>query len=92
MNAVTGTINQINVQTLTYLPAVIAGVHAAEVFAPEGATGQQKLEAVLAGISAGSAELANSPNQTVAEIAILANLTVSIANIFGAFKHKAPAK
>lgn len=97
----TSVITQINTQTLNYLPSVLAGIQAAEaassaIVAAGGTapTGQDKLNVVLAGISAGSSALAVSANQTVAQTAELINLislSVSIFNGLGLFKKSVPA-
>jgi hypothetical protein len=83
---VSTTVNNINTQTLAYLPSVIAGIQAAEAAAPE-APGASKLDAVLAGIGAGSLALAGTPNANVASIAALVNMSVMIFHLLGAFKH-----
>ncbi len=82
---VTHTVNQITAQVVTYTPAVVAGVQAAEM---SGASGESKLQAVIDGIQAGSAGLVNTPVPQVAAIAALVNLVVSIFNALGVFKHK----
>lgn len=82
------TISAITTQTLTYAPAVIAGVQAAET---TGASGTSKLQAVVNGVLAGSQALEGAPNPDVAGIAALVNLFVSIFNATGIFGHKAKA-
>lgn len=87
------TINAITAESLRDLPAVIAAVHAAEAIAPPGTTGQQKHDAVVAAITTGAGTLAaTNPNQTVAAVSSLVALSVTIANLLGAFKHKEPEK
>jgi hypothetical protein len=88
--SVTTTVNQINTATLEYLPAVLAGVQAAEQVAP-GLPGETKAQAVVNGIIAGSAVLAGDANPNVAGIAALVNLVVSILNAAKIFRHKAVA-
>lgn len=80
------TIAAITNGTLTYTPAVIAGVQAAEASSADGAT---KQEAVVNAILAGSQAVESVPNPNVAGIAALVNLTISILNALGLFKHKA---
>lgn len=80
------TIAAITTQTLTYTPAVIAGVQAAETSL---ASGPSKQQAVINAILAGSQAAEGVPNPNVAAIAALVNLTVSIFNALGLFKHKA---
>lgn len=82
------TISAITTQTLTYAPAVIAGVQAAET---TGASGTSKLQAVVNGVLAGSQALEGAPNPDVAGIAALVNLFVSIFNATGIFSHKKAA-
>lgn len=76
-----------NQQILTYLPTVAVAVQAAEALAPEGATGAQKLDAVVTAVSG---QLASTPgvNPNVATIALTANIVVSLLHAFGVFKHK----
>ncbi len=80
-------IANIDHQVLTYAPAVIAGVQAAE---STGAPGQTKFQAVLAGILAGSQVAEGIPIPNVQGVAALINLSVFIINAIGAFRHKAP--
>lgn len=80
------TVAAINTQTLAFLPSVLAGVHAAEQSNADGAT---KSQAVVNAIIAGSGSLAAGSNPDVVGIAALVNLTVSILNALGVFKHKA---
>jgi hypothetical protein len=86
--ALNPTVAAITTDTLTYTPAVIAGVQAAEV---TGASGPTKLQAVVNGVLAGSAALEATPNSNVAAIAALTNLIVSIFNATGIFSHKKAA-
>lgn len=85
-------VNQITSQTVDYAPAVIAGVQAAQAArnADPSITGAQAQSAVvssiLTGIEVGSGALETSKNPTVAGIALLVNLFVSI---FKALKHPA---
>lgn len=78
------TIAAITSNTLSYAPAVVAGVQAAEITGASGATKQQ---AVINGILAGSQALEIAPNPNVAAIAALINLFVSIFNATGIFHH-----
>jgi hypothetical protein len=85
---------QITQGTLAYAPAVLAGVAAAESAAPlaPGASKQAAVvSAVLNGIEVGSGALESSPNPTIAGVALLVNLFVSIFSSLGIFKHAAPA-
>ena len=81
--------NQITAETMQYAPAVMAGVQAAQQAAPD-APGQSKqaavVSAVLTGVEVGSGALENSPNKTVAGVALLINMFVSI---FKALRHPA---
>jgi hypothetical protein len=75
------TVNQITTQTATYAPALVLAAQAA------GGTGQEKQSAVvrvLTGIEVGSGALENSPNPTVASVALLVNMLVSL---FKALRH-----
>ncbi len=83
------TVAQINQQTLTYLPAALAGIQAAELAAPN-APGASKLDAVLAGIAAASQTAEAIPIPQVQGIAALVNLSVMIFNMLGAFRHRSP--
>ena len=85
--SVSTVVGQITAAEVAYVPAVLAGVQAAETV--DGATGASKAEAVIAGVLAGSQALSGAPNANVANIAALVNLTVSILNALGAFRHKA---
>lgn len=87
MSDVTGTVNQITADIVQYTPAVVAGVQAAE---QSSASGQDKKQAVLDAIQAGSAAASSIPVPQVAAIAGLINLVVSIFNSLGIFKHKTP--
>lgn len=82
------TIDKITANEIAYAPAVLAGVQAAET---AGGSGHDKLNAVVNGIIAGSQTLESAPSPTVAGIAALVNLTVSILNALGIFKKKAVA-
>ena len=79
------TIQAITTDTLEYVPAVAAGVQAAELSSASGATKQQ---AVVNAIIAGSGALETGPNPNVDAIAALTNLFVSIFNATGIFSHK----
>lgn len=87
--SVATTVNGITNQELTYLPAVLAGIQAAEA-ANAAAPGTQKAQAVLDGIVAGSTVAAEAPgaNPNVAAISALISLSVSIFNAMGVFKRK----
>jgi flagellar biosynthesis protein FliQ len=82
------TVNTITNETLTYAPAVLAGVQVAET---TGASGSSKLQAVVNGVLAASQAGEAVPNATVAGISALVNLVVSIFNATGIFSHKAAA-
>lgn len=84
---IVGTINNIEMQTMNYAPAVMAGVQAAEL---SSATGAAKKQAVVNGIIAGSQTVQQSPgvSPTVSAIAGLVDLFVSIFNSLGVFSHK----
>jgi hypothetical protein len=83
------TIAAVNAQTLTYVPAVLAGVQAAEQSAGNGAS---KKQAVVNAILIGARAAEATPNPNVAGIAALVDLVVSILNSTGVFSHKsAPA-
>lgn len=82
------TIATINTQTITYLPAVLAGVQAAEQSNAAGAT---KKQAVVNAVIAGARGAETSTNPNVAGIAALVDLVVSILNSTGVFSHKSPA-
>lgn len=91
------TVNTITTDVQQFIPAVSAGVQAAEIAAQTAAsqgiivTGAQKASAVLEGIQAGSGVLAQGTGQ-VAAISGLINLFVSIFNSLNLFKHStAPA-
>lgn len=84
MSVVT-TVDQIDAQTLTYIPAVIAGMHAAEQSTAAGATKKQAvLDAIQAGAQAG--ESVQAPQ--VAAIAGMIDMFASIFKALGVFRHK----
>lgn len=87
--SVASTVATITTNELQYAPAVLAGVQVAEA-AGVNATGAEKAQAVLNGILEGSQVLATTPTvpPSVAGIAALINLSVSIINAFGLFGHK----
>jgi hypothetical protein len=86
------TVNSITTQTVSYAPAVLAGIQAAEATQAGGASKQAAVvQAVLNGVEVGSGDLAQSSNPTVAGVAALVNLFVSIFNSLGIFKHGTPA-
>lgn len=78
-------VSMIDTQVATYAPAVIAGVQAAE---HSGASGNDKKQAVIDAVLAGSQAAEGAPVPQVAAIAGLVNLVVSIFNSLGIFKHK----
>jgi hypothetical protein len=81
------TLESINNQVVTFTPAVIAAVQIAEA---AGGTSESKLAKVLdeiSGIAGAVSQIPTNPN--VAAIAGLVNLTVSLFNAFGKFKHAA---
>ena len=84
--SVATTVTTIDTQTLTYLPAVIAGMQAAEL---TGASVDSKKQAVLNAVIAGSTVLASSPNPNVAAIAGMIDLFASIFTALGFFRKKA---
>lgn len=87
--SVTSTVTAITTQTLSYAPAVAAGVQAAEL---SNASGDTKLEAVVNGVLAISGATEQSTNPEVAGISLLVNLFVSIFNATGIFNHKSASK
>lgn len=88
--SVLSTVTTINTGVVQYAPAVLAGIQAAEA---TGATGPSKqaavVSAVLNGVEVGSGDLVSSPNPTVAGVAALVNLFVTIFNSLNIFKHTA---
>jgi hypothetical protein len=83
------TIGTISTQTLTYAPAILAGVQAAEQSTVSGA---DKKQAVVNAVIAGARAAEGVPNPQVAGIATLIDLFISILNATGVFSHKsAPA-
>lgn len=82
---ITSTVTQIDNQVLTYVPAVLAGVQAAE---QSGASGQSKKQAVLDGVLAGAKAGESVQIPQVAAISGLIDLIVSIFNALGVFKKK----
>jgi len=93
MSNLNSTVATITQNELLYAPAVLAGVQAAEAVAAD-APGHAKADAVLTGIMTGSAALATNKATppSVAGIAALINLSVSILNALGIFRKAAPAK
>ncbi len=94
MSVVT-TVNGITGQIVSYTPALVQSVRAAVEVAesvPE-VTGPQKQRAVVAavleGVEVGSQALETHSNPTVAAVALLVNLVVSVLNSLGVFKRKA---
>lgn len=83
------TIAAITNDTLSYAPATLAAVLAAE---QSKAAGSDKLQAVVDGVLGGTQALEASPNPNVAAISALANLFVSIFNATGLFSHKSTAQ
>lgn len=79
------TIVAIDQSVLSYAPAAIVAVQAAEITNASGAT---KLQSTVSTILAGSQALESAPNPNVAGIAALVNLVVSIFNATGMFNHK----
>ena len=86
--SVTSTVTQIDNQTLQYAPTVLAGIQAAEL---SSASGENKKQAVLAGILAGAKVGETIPVPQVAAISGMIDLFVSIFNALGLFNHKAAA-
>lgn len=82
---VSPTVTAITNATINYVPAVIAGVQAAEASTAAGTT---KLQAVVNGVLGTTGALETNSNPNVAAIAALANLFVSIFNSTGLFSHK----
>ena len=83
--SVQSTVADITAQTMNFAPAVIGGIHAAEV---SGASGADKKQAVIDGILAGAKAAENIPIPQVSAIAGMIDLFVSIFNSLGLFKHK----
>jgi hypothetical protein len=82
------TVTQITQNELAYLPAIQAGVRAAET---TGADGKSKEQAVINGVLALAQTTATSaPQPSVQGISALIFLTVSIFNALGFFKKKTP--
>ena len=81
------TLALIDSNVAAYTPTVLAGIQAAEALGVTS-TGPEKAAAVVSSVSQ---SLESSPNANVAGIAALVNLAVQIANMLGAFKHKAKA-
>ncbi len=79
---------KIDAGALTYTPAVLAAIQAAEALAPAGTTGPTKFNVVMTALGAGSQALESAPNANVAGIAALVNLGVMIGNLFGGLFHK----
>jgi hypothetical protein len=79
------TIAAITSHTITFAPAVIAGVQAAEMSSANGTTKQQ---AVVNAVLAGARAAEGTPNPNVAAIASLVDLVVSVLNATGLFSHK----
>lgn len=77
------TVTAITTQTLTYAPAVYAGVMAVD---EEAISGQDKFDAVLNGVIGTSSVLATTPNPQVAGIAALINLFASLVKAVKAAK------
>jgi hypothetical protein len=67
-----------------YLPAVIAGVQAAEM---TGQAGPAKMQAVLNALGASSQALEGNPDATVAGLAAMVHVVVAIFNATGFFGH-----
>lgn len=83
------TVNTITTGVEQYTPAVIAGIQAAELTGAPGPSKQAAVvSSVLNGVEVGSGALENSSNPTVAGVALLVNMFVSIfkALNFGPFK------
>ena len=75
------TIAAITIDSLTYVPAVIAGIQAAEATGQPGATKQQAvINGILGSVEGATGVLATTPgvNANVSAIAALINLFVSI--------------
>jgi len=89
MNVQTTT-NMITAETLTYAPAVLAGVQAMEAMAPTAANPikQSAVVQAVTGIEVVSGALEASPNPTVASVAILVNLFCALIK---AFRHQSSA-
>ncbi len=85
---IVATVDQITAQVATYTPAVIAAVQVAQA---TSASGEDKLNAVVNAILAGSQIGEAVPVPQVAAISALVNLTVSILKSLGVF-HKKPEK
>lgn len=80
-------LSQITAAETSYVPAVIAAAQGVEILAPN-APGAEKASAA---VSAVAGSLSRSANANVAAIAQQVNIIVALLNLFGIFKHKAPA-
>ncbi len=92
--SVATTVNAITGQVVSYTPALVQSVRAAVEVAESvpDAKGPDKqravVSAILTGVEVGSQALETHPNPTVAAIALLVNLVVSVLNSLGVFKRK----
>jgi precorrin-4 methylase len=82
------TIAQIDATTLQFAPQVFAGVTAVEA-AAAGLPGQTKAEIVINSVIAGAHAAEGVPIPSVAGIAALVELFVTMLSATGIFKHKA---
>jgi hypothetical protein len=83
-------VNQIEASIAKFLPSTLTAVLATEG-AAHNVAGATKLQNVVNAVIAGTAVVeAESPAPSVAAIAGLANLLVTILNYTGVFKHGAP--
>ena len=89
MSTLNPTIGKITTGVNDYFPAVLAGVQAAE--SVPGASGPNKLQAVVNGVLGTTGALANNSNPNVAAIAGLTSLVVGILNELGLFSHQTTA-
>lgn len=84
------TIATINAETMKQAPAILATAIAVENAVGSTVPGTAKAEIVSNAVFAGAQAMSASPNVTVAGIASLTALFVSILNATGIFKHAAP--
>lgn len=79
------TLSKITAATIRAIPTVTASIQAVELLAgPEHTSGEK----AAAAIEAASASLAESGNPNIANLALLTNLIVRVANALGVFQKK----
>ena len=84
---IASTVSDINTETMAHAPAALGTILAVENAIATSVPGDTKAQIVINSVLAGAQVAGTDPNVTVASVAGLVTLFVSILNAAGVFKH-----